>query len=112
MRTLTLSDFENITLDANGNGTVQIGPGITGVAWIITQMATFTTSVENNPVFNTYLGDPIPQNFIGGTMSGNNDCNTGINILLNNGQYITGQWVGGDPGATATFTVNGTQTVP
>lgn len=111
-RTQNLSNFENVTLDENGNGTLQIGPNIPGVTWAVTQMACFTTSTENNPVFNTYLGSPIPQNFIGGTFSGNNDCNTGISIPLATGQYITGQWVGGDAGATGTFTVNGTQVVP
>jgi hypothetical protein len=111
-RTLSLQTYAVVTLDASGNGTVQIGPVIPGVTWQVTQVACYTTSVQNNPQFNLYLGDALPSNTLGGTYSGNNDANTGLAITLRPGQYFTGQWAGGDAGAEATFTVIGTQLVP
>lgn len=111
-RSLNLSTSKTVTLDANGNGTVQLGPESAGVVWTVSQVACFTTSSVNNPVFNLYLGDPNPVNFMGGTFSGSNDANTGLAVVLNQGQYFSGQWVGGDPGAVGTFTVLGTQQVP
>lgn len=111
-RTLSLQTYVTVTLDDSGNGTVQLGPNVPGVTWTVSQVACFSTSTATNPVFNLYLGDPLPSNFMGGTFSGSNDANTGLATVLSQGQYFTGQWVGGDPGATGTFTVLGTQAVP
>jgi hypothetical protein len=111
-RTLNLNQNANVTLDQYGNGTVQAGPQIPGVTWTVTLAACTTASVVNTPVFNLYLGDPIPQNNLGGTYSGNNDEYTPLSAVLPNGQYMTGQWTGGDPGALATMTLTGTQQVP
>jgi hypothetical protein len=110
-RTRQLTAFASITLDENGNGTVQLGPGLPGVVWNLVQAACATTSTENEPIFNLYVGDAQPSNFLGGTFSGNNDC-TDLNQTLYSGQYLTGQWTGGDPGATGTMTLFGTQQVP
>jgi hypothetical protein len=46
-----------------------------------------------------------------GTYSGdNNSC--GPLFSLYTGQIVTGVWSGGNPGATATMTLQGTQDVP
>ncbi|HXO24752.1 MAG TPA: hypothetical protein VN870_09225 [Streptosporangiaceae bacterium] len=110
-RTRQLTAFDNVTLDENGNGTVQLGPTLPGVSWALVQAACATTSTMNEPVFNLYVGDAQPSNFLGGTFSGNNDC-TDLAQTLYSGQYLTGQWVDGDPGATATMTLFGTKQVP
>ena len=111
-RTLNLNQNGTVTLDASGNGVVQLGPGIPGVTWTVTLAACASTSITSTPIFNLYLGDPIPPNFLGGTYSGNNDEYTPLSAVLANGQYLSGQWIGGDTGATATMTLTGTKVVP
>jgi hypothetical protein len=112
-RTLNLSVNGNVTLDDNGSGTITLGPNITGVIWTVTLVACATTSTVNTPVFNLYQSiNPDPTMFLGGTYSGNNDEYTPILVTLYSGQGMTGQWVNGDAGATATMTLTGTQQVP
>lgn len=111
-RQLTLATGATITLDGNGDGVAQLGPQAAGVVWTVNQAACATTSSASNPVFNLYLGDPNPDNFIGGSFSGNNDATDLPGIVLQPGQYFTGTWDGGDPGAIATLSIFGTQQVP
>jgi hypothetical protein len=110
-RTLQLATSANAVLDENGNGTVTAGPDVPGVTWNVTLVTCATTSVDNEPTFVIYFGQPIPQFSLGGTYSGNSDAND-ISLIVPNGQVITGQWTGGDPGATGTFTLFGTYEAP
>jgi hypothetical protein len=102
-----------VVLDANGNGTVTIGPTIPGTAWQVSGVGVLVNGgvAVNVPTFTLYNGGPAPGNFLGGSYTGSNDSDTGLAITLTPGQILTGVWSGGDPGASATMSVNGTQTI-
>jgi hypothetical protein len=103
----------SVTLDGSGNGTVQLGPQIAGVSWQPTAAGVLVAPASTSVVslFKLYLGQAQPQNFIGGSYSGDSNS-AGLAVTLYPGQVITGVWTGGNPGATATLTLSGTQTIP
>lgn len=103
----------SVVLDGSGGGSVQLGPQIAGTSWQPTAagvlVAPVSTTVVSN--FKLYNGAAQPQNFIGGTYTGDNNS-AGLAVTLYPGQVLTGVWTGGNPGATATLTLSGTQTIP
>jgi hypothetical protein len=110
-RQLQLNAAAAVVLDGDGDGQVQAGPPLPGVTWSPLTGATSTTSTASTPLFSLYLGEPSPLNFLGGTYDGNNDS-TDLAVTLQHGQYLTGVWAGGDPGAVATLSLTGTRAVP
>jgi hypothetical protein len=107
-----LNTGASVTLNAQGAGTVSVGPNMPGVTWTVTSVACFTSTANLVPTFYLYTPFVAPFNFVGGSYSGNNDQNTGLTVLLFPGQLLYGVWAGGDNGATATMSVYGTFTSP
>jgi hypothetical protein len=109
-----LSVSGQVVLDGSGNGQVQLGPAITGTSWTPSNVGVLVAPTSTTVVsqFKIYNGAPIAANFIGGTYTGDNNSSA---ISVGNmypGSVITGVWTGGNPGATATMTLTGTQNVP
>lgn len=113
-QTVPLTASVSVVLNGSGNGQVQLGPALPGVAWnpgscaVLVQPAS-TTVVSQ---FLLYNGPAQPGNFIGGSYTGDNNS-TGLAIpAMYTGSVLTGVWSGGNPGATATMTLTGTQDIP
>lgn len=103
-----LSESVSVVLDGSGNGTVKLGPSNSFQQWVPSNAACAVSSNNAEPVFVLYNGTPGNANRIGGTYTGSND-NTDISgVTLFPGSYLTGVWSGGDPGATATLSIQGT----
>ena len=98
-------------LNGSGGGQVILGPAIPGVTWYPSGGACLTSSDTSTPVFYVYLNSVGQASYVGGSQTGNNDS-CAINQTLYTGMTLIGVWVGGDAGATATFTITGTQDVP
>ena len=103
----------SVVLDGTGAGQVQLGPQIAGTSWQPAAAGVLVAPVSASVVslFKLYLGTAQPQNFLGGSYTGDNNS-AGLAVTLHPGQVITGVWTGGNPGATATLTLSGTQTIP
>ena len=121
MSTITVGFTETaiVTLDVNGNGVASIGPRFNQV-WSPTTCsiqstgtipangagnpATCTISVGFMPSGSTFVDSTYQ---VTGAASGIIDGQT-----VYYGQQIFATWANGNPGATATLTVNGTMTIP
>lgn len=101
-----LDDAVSTTLDANGNGTVVIGPTRARQIWMVYNAACVVDSNDNEPEFRLYTGLVATPNQVAGTFSGSNDS-MGLSVKLGRGNKLSGRWIGGDPGATATLSVYG-----
>lgn len=112
-RTVPLNVSASVVLDGSGNGQVQIGPVIAGVSWKVTAEGVLVQPTSTTVVsqFKLYLGAAQPGNFLGGSYTGDNNS-ASIPAILYPGQVLTGVWSGGNPGATATLTLTGTQAIP
>jgi hypothetical protein len=114
MRTLSLRNSYSVTLDGNGDGTVQAGPSSPGEQW---QLAIASVSVSTNVAeaqCKIYIGaDTTQPNYADGTLSGSTgDSTDRVSYPLNTGQSIWAVWSGGDSGSTATLVLQGQRTLP
>jgi hypothetical protein len=109
-----LSVSASVVLSGAGAGQVQLGPVLAGVTWSPSSVAVKVTPTSLTVVsqFYLYFGAAADANFIGGSYTG--DVNSsGITVPdMHPGQVLTGVWAGGNPGATATLTITGTQNIP
>lgn len=113
MRSFPLIAGNSVTLNGSGNGTVSIGPTNAFQTWKPSNAACSVSSNSNEPVFVLYNGPSTdPATRIGGSYTGSNDNTDLSDIVLYPGTVLTGQWIGGDPGATATLSLTGTIEVP
>ncbi|MHB1433998.1 MAG: hypothetical protein ACYCVZ_18025 [Streptosporangiaceae bacterium] len=110
---LTLDTSAQVTLDASGNGTAQIGPNLPGVSW---QPETIAVSVATNiseAQCSVYIGlSAEAGSLLGATQTGSSGDSTDCSATVWPGQQIIAKWTGGDPGAVATMSIFGTKTVP
>lgn len=113
-QTVPLSASAQVVLNGSGNGSVTLGPQVPGQTWFPSG-----TSVQVNPTsttvvsqFKLYNGAAQPANFLGGTYTGDNNSDGLADCTLYCGQFMTGVWAGGNPGATATLVVSGTMSIP
>lgn len=111
-RTVALLASGQVTLNGSGNGQVTLGPSIPGDSWNPSGGACLVSSDNATPQFQCYLNVVGPGTFIGGSQTGNNDTCAVGGLTLYTGMAIIGVWTGGDPGATATFNLSGTRTIP
>lgn len=96
-------------LSAAGTVTLTTPPVPPWKAQRFTRCAVFCTSV-NRTRASIYRNGATPANLIDSAdVSGNNDT-TDTQWELRQGEYLTLQWTGGDPGSTATATLSGVQT--
>lgn len=113
-RSLVLNNSAQVTLDGSGNGQAQLGPTLPGTSWQVDTVAVSASTNSSEAQCNLYLGlQPVAGSLIGATATGStgdSDDLSGANVWP--GQYLIAVWEGGDPGAVATISVYGTQTVP
>lgn len=112
-RQLPLNASAQVTLDGSGNGTASVGPTAQGETW----QAGFTASVHastnvNEAQAKLYCGGGVsPAYFVGATTWGSTGDSNTDTPQTHTGQVVTAVWAGGDPGATAYLSVNGTRLV-
>lgn len=106
MKTRVLTSV-TATFDASGNATASVGPIVNSATWTIENIGTTTTSVTQAEL-SVFRGPPSASNFVEGTYAGNKDSSNSIHYLAN-GELLSFVWSGGDPGTTATATLNGWQ---
>lgn len=113
-RTVPLTASASVTLSGSGNGTVTLGPSLPGVSWNPSTVAVLVQPASTTVVsqFLLYNGPAQPSNFAGGTYTGDNNSTDLAVPPMFAGAVLTGVWTGGNPGATATMTVTGTQDIP
>ena len=105
---MPLNEGVSVTLDANGNGTVFIGPQLAFQRWKPSNAACSVSSNTKEPTFYLYNGRTTDQSRrVGGTWTGSNDQTDLNGIVLYPGSVLTGVWAGGDAGATATLSLTG-----
>lgn len=113
MTSLPLNASAQTVLDASGNGQCSVGPTAQGETW----QAGFVTAVHcsSNAAeaqCKVYAGGgPSPAYFVGGTTWGSTGDSSDTNPQLQVGQQVFAVWTGGDPGATAYLSINGTRAV-
>lgn len=115
-REVPLSDFVQIRLDGSGNGTAQLGPRAHGQTWkpTVASIKMSGSTPTGAPTCFLYAGGYVGDaNFIDSTYDVQNDSTDRVaGQSLDLGQYVFAVWSGGNAGATATLTVNGTRLVP
>jgi len=107
-----LNKFGEVTLDANGNGQVELKPTQYEETWLVTSASIIVapvppaTVVVREPVFKLFSNG----RFIAGTDKG--DLNAGgMYEILHSQQPMLGQWSAGDPGAIAQLRLGGWQDI-
>lgn len=107
MRDILLKEFKQVTLNANGNGTVKLGPTSPFQIWIPTSCQIGCSSNVKESAFTLYIGDTSFA--YANSVSGSTGDTSGIvDVTLNPNEVIIGIWTGGDVGAVATLTLFGT----
>lgn len=96
-----LDEVGQVTLDASGNGTVELSPTSSRIAWWVTLAAVSVSSNTREPVCSIYHNSKL----LGATYTGSND-QIGPDIMVRNGK-LRAVWTGGDAGATAQLSLNG-----
>lgn len=110
-RRYPLAASGHVVLDADGSGSVSLGPDTGGPqTWEISGMVLQTNRPGRAPVprAQVYLDSATPGNSKGLTYDGSfaSGFVTGM-LTLTRGQQIIVTWTGGQEGDTATLTVNG-----
>lgn len=98
-----------VKLDANGNGTVSLGPQGRNV-WRLLVAAVSTTTTKTSKCL-IYMGlSALPGNLIDGTTTGQLDSTDLVERYpLVAGEKIFAQWTGGNPGDFATLSIFGSE---
>lgn len=104
---LPLNESATVVLDGSGGGTVVLGPTNASQQWVPSNAACSVTSNNSEPIFVLYNGSAGNANRIGGTYTGSNDNTDVSGVTLYPGSVLTGVWTNGDPGATATLSIQG-----
>lgn len=95
-------------LDGTGAALLQFRP--TGEQWNIAIINVKASSHTLESVCTVYLGQPSTINQVDITYTGSSGDTSQTNLFLTDGQILSVQWVGGDPGATVTATITGLRT--
>jgi hypothetical protein len=104
---LTLDEDRSTVLDADGGGTVTIGPDRMRQTWHVTSLSVSVATQDRSPTATVQAPSGA---YLAGTYSGARDT-TDLDLTLPYGSRLRVTWVGGDPGARASVAVTGTITV-
>lgn len=111
MTSTYLQRTQSVTLDANGNGTVMIGPDVS--QWWTPKFVRVSTLANRTPTpyCAVYHGPKTITNFsvfVDDTWMGSGDTSSMISgVIVQNGDALTAQWSGGVPGDTAILSIYG-----
>jgi hypothetical protein len=101
-----INESAQAVLTAAGYGLARLGPGRAGLTWHVSSAAVRIVGATSVPEVHLYLGEPSPGNELTNSYSGANNS-TDLDVILASGQYLTAEWIGGDPGARATLSIYG-----
>lgn len=111
-----LNENASVSLDGSGNGTLKMVPYGGGLIWLPTVVSVKASSNKNEASCRIYIGPaPDDQWFVDGTLSGSTGDSTDRvsgRQIDTHGNALWAVWEGGDPGASATMTVAGTESRP
>lgn len=112
-RSIPLTASAETVLDASGNGTASVGPTAQGETWEAGFVAGVHCSTNANEAsMKLYCGGGAsPAYFVGGTTFGSTGDSSSDTPQLQTGQSVFAVWTGGDPGAAAYLSINGTRSV-
>lgn len=101
----------HVTLDANGNGDLELGPVPPRAQWLLSRMTVHVTGpTAPMPTCTVYQGSPHPSRLLDATWTGAQDVSDfGAPYPLEDGDRLTFRWEGGTPGETATARLIGRQ---
>lgn len=104
----TLSAGKEVTLDASGNGTIEIGPNSGPPVWHVTKILVQTDRPGQAPVpkFEFYLDQQTPAGRKGLTYDGSFD-ESDLNLRVTRGQKLICVWTGGQAGDVASVSLDG-----
>jgi hypothetical protein len=116
MRTVPLTEYASTTLDAQGNGTIALGPARHANVWhpssvSISANGSLATNAVPGATCSIYAGGLAnPQSFVDSTYNVTNAASSVIDgQVVYAGQYVFAVWAGATPGCAATLIVYGTQ---
>jgi hypothetical protein len=108
-----LDAYATVILNAQGGGTVQVGPNVPGVVWFPSTAAVSTSTATNVPLAYLYQGiSANASSLISATYTGSADSTDLPGQPMYAGTLLICAWVGGDVGATATLSVFGSMQIP
>ena len=114
MATVDLNEFGEVVLDGSGNGTVKIGPLSDREVWSPAIAFVQASSAGKEAIATVYMGHDTSNSYkVDASFAGSSGDSTArvAGRTVRSGQYVLCTWTGGDPGATAILTVNGTKDV-
>jgi hypothetical protein len=114
MPQLTLSETTDTQLDSSGDGTAKLGPTGPNEVWTPSNVAVICSSNTAEATCKVFAGpSATPQYFKDITVDGSTgDATDKCNLPIPKSWFVWAVWTGGDPGATATLSVDGTKQVP
>ena len=102
-------------LDANGNGTVQLGPSGGGEVWLVNVASVSVSTNVLEAQCSIFVGaGPSQQYFKDATLSGSSGDSTDRTgaAPIRVGGYVWAVWTGGDAHSIATLNIAGSKTLP
>lgn len=107
------AQYASVTLDGNGNGTAQSGPGRVREHWQVSGAAVAVNTQNKEASCSIYIGSNADStSFVGNTITGSSGDTCGCaGIDIQPGQFVFAIWEAGDPGSTGTLTVFGTYSI-
>src|SRR5271154_2009522 len=117
MRTVPLTEYASVTLNAQGNGTIQLGPNRHANVWhpasvsISTTAASLSTNYTPGAQCSIYAGGLPNQNcFVDATYNVNGAPSSVIDgQVVYCGQHVFAVWEGATPLSVATLIIYGSQ---
>lgn len=110
-----LDERAQVTLDASGNGTVQLSPQGARERWTINFVAsTMTNTVPNSTNVASmvlYRSAAMPGNQLAGTYDASQDADSQSTYVLNMSEPVVFKFTGGDPGSIGNVHIEGTRYV-
>ena len=108
----------SVTLDANGDGTVSLGPQhvrehfqVDSASVAVAPLAGQTAPLKQ-AACSVYVGTSVnASTFFGTSVTGSTGDTCSVNGDLQTGQLVWAVWTGGDVGAVATMSLNGQRTI-
>jgi len=107
---LPLNKGITVQLDANGNGTVSLGPTVGPPRWLVTKVSVRTSrpGVPPIPRFQLYLNSQDQDGEQDSSYDGSFD-DSDVNVTVFKGGSLIGVWTGGQAGDVATMSLYGQQ---
>lgn len=114
MATVDLYEFAQVVLNGAGAGTVKLGPLSDREVWSPLIAFVQVSTAVSEATATVYVGHDTSRPYaVDASFAGSSGDSTArvAGKQVRSGQYVFAAWTGGDPGATATLTVNGTKDV-